>query len=1052
MARIPDDLIARLKSEVPVERVVAGAGVELSRRGKDLVGLCPFHEETEPSLVVSPAKQLWRCFGCGKGGSVIDWRMEISGEGFRAAVESLATEHLPGVVVEEAEEGPAVEPFDEEELVRWLEASDEELLGRVAAYYRERLEVDLRGKEYLAKRGLLHPELVERFELGFADRSLGLRLPAKQVKAGEAIRNRLAELGIFRQETGREHLNGSLIVPIRDLSGRVTQMYGRKVTSRLRKGTPEHLYLPGSRNCVFHPEALVESEEVILAESILDALTFWCAGFRHVTCSFGTHGFTEALYEAMLAHGTRRVLVAYDRDEQGEKAAAELAKRLVAAGIECYRVLFPRGMDANEYALKVGPAEKSLDLVLRQAEWMGTGRPPKREAALPTTPTTPAPSPASSPASSSSSDSERAASSLAASPPSASGPPASPPASSVLPATPAARIPVEVREQEVLLEVGDRRYRVRGLDKNLSYDVLRVNLLASREDGFHVDTLDLYSARQRAAFVKQSAVELGVEPKLAKSDLGRVLLELEALQEEQIERALAPAEAQVTLSAEERSQAMALLTDPKLMERILADFERCGVVGEETNKLLGYLAAVSRHDEKPLAVLVQSSSAAGKSALMESILAFMPEEERVSYSAMTGQSLFYMGEKDLRHKVLAIAEEEGAERASYPLKLLQSEGKLSIASTGKDPATGQLTTHDYHVQGPVAILLTTTAIDVDEELLNRCLVLTVDESREQTRAIHRMQRERQTLEGQLEMRRRGEIRKLHQNAQRLLEPLLVVNPFAAELSFPDGCTRTRRDHEKYLALIRAVTLLHQHQRERKVKVEGGESVPYVEVTAEDLRVGNRLAHEALGRTLDELPPQTRRLLLLLHELVGQECEALEIPKADHRFTRRWVREVTGWGDTQLKVHLARLVDMEYLVAHYAGHAQRHLYELLYAGEGQDGKPFLPGLLDAASLGSEGSRPEGSGPGNHGYDENRSGPEPNRSGQNGNRSAPGRPPVGGWSGGGRSGFGQALPGTSGRFVALAAENAHLGHRGNGASQSEVRRSEAAVLAASAAGEK
>ena len=115
---------------------------------------------------------------------------------------------------------------------------------------------------------------------------------------------------------------------------------------------------------------------------------------------------------------------------------------------------------------------------------------------------------------------------------------------------------------------------------------------------------------------------------------------------------------------------------------------------------------------------------------------------------MTGQSLFYMGETDLKHKVLAIAEEGGAARAAYALKLLQSEGVLTIASTGKDPARA-LVTHQYRVEGPVMIFLTTTAIDLDEELLNRCLVLTVNEDRQQTQAIHRLQREQQTIEGLL---------------------------------------------------------------------------------------------------------------------------------------------------------------------------------------------------------------------------------------------------------------------------------------------------------------
>ena len=247
---------------------------------------------------------------------------------------------------------------------------------------------------------------------------------------------------------------------------------------------------------------------------------------------------------------------------------------------------------------------------------------------------------------------------------------------------------------------------------------------------------------------------------------------------------------------------MELLRDPRLLERIVEDFARCGVVGEETNKLVGYLGVVSRHLESPLAVIVQSSSAAGKSSLMEAVLAFLPEEQRVQYSAMTGQSLFYMGETDLKHKVLAIVEEEGAHSASYALKLLQSEGVLTIASTGKDPATGRLRTHQYRVEGPVMIFLTTTAINFDEELLNRCLVLSVNEEREQTQAIHRVQREAQTLEGLLRRRDRDAILAVHRNAQRLLNPS-SCNPYARELTFLDAQTRTRRDHMKYLTLIRS---------------------------------------------------------------------------------------------------------------------------------------------------------------------------------------------------------------------------------------------------------
>ena len=292
-------------------------------------------------------------------------------------------------------------------------------------------------------------------------------------------------------------------------------------------------------------------------------------------------------------------------------------------------------------------------------------------------------------------------------------------------AAPTIDVPIEIKGDEILIAQGDRSYRVRGLGKNLSHELLKVNVRVSStnlrgESGLHVDTLDLYQARQRTAFIKQAAEELGVKEDVIRRDLGHVLLKLEELQDEQIKRALEPQKEEITLSEEEKAEALDLLRDPRLLDRILADFERCGMVGEETNKLVSYLAVTSRLLESPLAILVQSSSAAGKSALMEAVLALLPEEQQVQYSAMTGQSLFYMGETDLKNKVLAIVEEEGALRAAYALKLLQSEGVLTIASTGKDAATGRLITHQYRVEGPVMLFLTTTAIDLDEELLNRC--------------------------------------------------------------------------------------------------------------------------------------------------------------------------------------------------------------------------------------------------------------------------------------------------------------------------------------------
>ncbi len=967
MARIPDTELERLKAEVSVERLVEAAGITLTKTGKDRTGKCPFHEDREGSLIVTPAKNLFHCFGCGTGGGPIDWVMRKEAISFRHAVELLRKEFMPGADTPSPRTTraiPAPVAFD---------ADDQALLNQTLGYYHETLKNSPEAMDYLKARGIDHPEAVQRFKLGYANRTLGYSLPIKQIKAGAEIRGRLEKLGIYR-ESGHEHFTGSLVIPVLDEAGNVLEAYGRKILSNLRKGTPLHLYLPGPHKGVWNVEALKDSKEIILCEALIDALTFWCAGYRNVTAAYGVEGFTPDHLEAFQKHGTERVLIAYDRDEAGDRAAEKLAQKLMERGITCYRIQFPKGLDANAYALKVQPAGKALGLVIRTAEWMGNGTPPKRPAAkeeraqevLEQAVPAPVPSLAAAPQA----------------PPEAvrpSGPEAAALPASVKPPVPGEELPHEVQGADLLLNLGDRAYRVRGWQKPLNPEVLKINLMVSRGAAFHVDTLDLYQAKARAAFIRQAGLELGESEDALKRDLGQVLGKVEAMQAEQLEQTLATKEARPTLTEEAYGEALALLKAPDLLQRILSDFEALGVVGEEANKLTGYLAAVSRLLDRPLALLIQSASAAGKSSLMDAVLELLPEEDVVRYSAMSGQSLFYMGDRTLQHKILAIAEEEGAKHASYPLKMLQSEGRVTMASTGKDPATGMLVTHDYTVEGPVMLFLTTTAIDLDEELLNRCLVLTVNESREQTRAIHGIQRRRETLEGLLARTERERLLTLHRNAQRLLQPLAVVNPFADQLSFRDDQTRSRRDHVKYLTLIRSIALLHQCQREVKAVPHAGQLIRYIEVTPSDIELANELAQEVLGRTVDELLPQTRKLLTLLHGWIREECGRQEIDQADFHFTRRQAREAVGWGDTQMKVHLARLAEMEFLVSHKGRQGQTFQYELLYQGEDVAGRARLLGLIDATALTATTATSRG---------------------EEAHFAALGRGPVGGWSVGDR----------------------------------------------------
>jgi DNA primase catalytic core len=902
-------------------------GLVLKKQGQDYFAHCPFHDDKTPSFSVTPDKNLWHCLGaCQTGGSPIDYVMHRDRVGFKTAVGTLLNEHGEqpfddkGVVAKAIENKSIENNSTLPAKVERTDAQAQQWLNQTVALYHKHLLQSSQAKAYLAQRGLDNPQLIDTFKLGYAQKQLGTILPTRTSQAGKDARALLKTIGVTL-ESGMERFSGSLVVPVMT-QDQVMDMYGRKIAAegKLRPGTAKHLYLPGGHQGVWNQQGLT-SDTVILCESLIDAMSFWVHGFTNVTCSYGTNGFTPSHLAVFNGLGVKRVLIAYDNDDAGNQAALTLADTLREHEIEPWRVQLPPGEDINGFMVQSAKPAKDLEALLNQAYVL--------------------------------SDSPEVAPS----------------------ALPAQDLPkVEPHGDDWHITFANRLYRIRGLAKTPQGQQLRINLMLRVDETLHIDSVDLYHAKQRTRFIEQAAQECALSETVVKQDLSRVLLILEDIQQGEQETTQTD---DVVMTDAEREEALSLLRHPDLLGEIVADFARCGVVGEQSNTLVGYLACVSRKLDKPLALVIQSSSAAGKSALMDAILHLCPDEDVTQFSAMTGQSLFYMEGMSLKHRILAISEEEGASQAAYALKLLQSQGSLTMASTGKDADTGQLVTQTYEVEGPTMLFLTTTAIDVDEELMNRCLVLTVNESREQTQPIHALQRQRRTLQGLLERSHKQHIITRHQHAQRLLRPLHVVNPYAEQLTFMDDKTRTRRDHEKYLTLIDTIALLHQYQREVKRVAHPdhkGEVLEYVEVTTADIHMANQLARDTLGRTLDELPAQTRKLLNHCVDWVTCQAKVDEVKWEAVRFTRKQLRDATGWSDTALKVHLARLVEMEYLLVHRGEHRQRYHYELLYQSDSANHTRLK--LIDLHTA------------------------HPDRSGQIDNRSGAGQAAVNGLSGGGQ----------------------------------------------------
>src|SRR5581483_7963728 len=391
----------------------------------------------------------------------------------------------------------------------------------------------------------------------------------------------------------------------------------------------------------------------------------------------------------------------------------------------------------------------------------------------------------------------------------------------------------QAAEEEVTIDAGELRYAsgprlytVRGIDAKRGAS-LRVGLKLSVGDERVIDAVDLYSARSRNGFLSRVAeAQLGERIEVER-DLLRLL---DAIEKHQAAESAPPAAPKLEMIAGEREEAMALLRHPDLLDIVAADMETLGYVGEIVNKQLGYLVAVSRKLDAPLSMVIMSQSGSGKSALADVLELLAPPEEVILFSRLSAQALYYMDRDALRHRFIIVEERAGSLDADYSIRSLQSKKKLILAVPVKDPSSGRIKTQVFEILGPAAFLETTTETRIHPENATRCFEMYCDESAEQTRRIHAFQRRSKTLEARLASNQREAIVRRHQNAQRLLESVDGVIPFAEQVDFPNQWLRTRRDHLRFLNLIEAIAFLHQHQRERKQAPDGRE---YIEASIAD---------------------------------------------------------------------------------------------------------------------------------------------------------------------------------------------------------------------------
>jgi 5S rRNA maturation endonuclease (ribonuclease M5) len=874
--------IERIKAANDLAAVAAERGLDVKRKGRQLVASCPFHQERTASFTLSPGKGLYHCFGCGAAGDVIGFVTKHDRVSFREALETLARragldlgrlmEPCPRMLQRTPLQAltPPPREKDTAEGAPLDGAPPTAALSQVVDHYHRTFCQREDAQAYLKQRGLTDLDLLRALKVGYADGSLLKAIP----KDGD-LRQQLVTLGVVTPE-GRELLGGCVVVPIPDpVSGAWTNLYGRGLR------TPRHCYLPGPLRGVLNFQAARSSSEVILTESILDALSFHQAGIATAIPIYGTNGFTADHLDLLKRERVERVVLALDSDEPGRKATDALKEKLTAAGIAVRTACFPPGIkDANELLTsRNGDAGEAFRALLDG--------------------------------------------------------PASPPANGtglldrdlVSPAE--AAVAGAIREGEhLVLRREERTYRAKAYPPALGR--LRATVKLESGPAFHVDTLDLYASRSRAEFARRAGKALSVEASTVEADLLALLVEVERTTESEKVESGTPMP--LPLTGAERAEALALLRRGDLLDQVAADVDALGYVGEETNKRLLYLVAISRKLPDPLSAVILSQSGAGKSGLTEVIERLTPPEDVVLLTRLTPQSLYYTPPGFLDQKLVIVEERCGSIEADYSIRVLQSRKKLIAAAPVKDPTTGSMRTKVFTVEARAAFIEATTASSVNHENATRCFELTMDESVEQTRRIHERQRLLRTERG-LELRRQAEtIVRRHWNAQRLLAPAPVLIPYADRLTFPSAWMRTRRDHARFLNLIEVSAFLHQHQRERR-----GEAIV---AALEDYALAYALAGQVLQETLSDVRKPLREAFERIRDLSL---------KSEGTVSRREIREALAVPDSTVRRWLNDLAELEYvsvLDPSKAGQGKTARYRVL---EHEPRPTELAGLLSPEEL-------------------------------------------------------------------------------------------------------
>ncbi|HYN26625.1 MAG TPA: DNA primase, partial [Pyrinomonadaceae bacterium] len=372
--RYPQTFIDDLRRQADIVRVVQDY-VTLKKKGANWMACCPFHKEKTPSFSVSPAKEIFYCFGCHKGGSVFTFVMEIERVAFPDAIKIVAEKSgvpLPKLVDDSRFEARRQEVDEVIELNKWALEWWEQQLEHGGS------ESQI-GRDYLAQREI-NDETPKAFHLGYAPDSWDALSSHLRQKGASQLQIERSGLVVKKEEGGSyDRFRGRLIVPVMDIQGRPIAFGGRTLKDEDAKyiNSPETAVYVKGRNLFglnLTRDEIRRQGYAILVEGFLDLIIPYQFGIRNVVASLGTALTPDQV--KLLARFARKVVVNYDGDRAGVQAAKKAIETLLAEDLEVKVLVLPDNADpdefirrsgANEYQRRRGEAQPHIQFVIDQA-------------------------------------------------------------------------------------------------------------------------------------------------------------------------------------------------------------------------------------------------------------------------------------------------------------------------------------------------------------------------------------------------------------------------------------------------------------------------------------------------------------------------------------------------------------------------------------------------------------------------------------------------------------------------------------------------------------